>query len=55
MDENDRIVIEHLEKAMEAPEFRKLLAGMLIWDGGNLTTFIQHYRLTVLEQLAGVK
>jgi hypothetical protein len=55
MEENDTIVIEHLEKAMEAPEFRKLLAGMLVMDGGDLVTFVRHYRLGVLEQLAGVK
>jgi hypothetical protein len=55
MDENDKIISEHLEKNMESPEFRKLLAGMLIADGGDLTTFIKHYRLGVLEQLAGVE
>jgi hypothetical protein len=55
MSEFDKIVIEHLEKLMEAPEFRKLLAGMLIQDDGDLTVFIQNYRHGVLEQVAGVK
>ncbi len=54
MSETDNSIAEQLEKTMESPEFRKLLAGMLIQDGGDLTTFIQHYRITVLEQLAGV-
>jgi hypothetical protein len=54
MNEDDKIVVEHLEKMMESPELRKLLAYMLIHDEGDLTVFIRHYRLTVFEDLAGV-
>lgn len=42
----DKELVDHLTGLLDAePKFRRLIAGMLIQDNGDLRAFVQGYRI----------